>query len=76
MMFRRRLTKGMNRPAQRVPGHRAPSAHRGQPYTKALPNAHICTKHRRCKVPVLVLSYEVEEGQEGQWRDCQLERGV
>jgi hypothetical protein len=34
MMFRRRLTKGMNRPAQRVPGHRAPFAHRGQPTPK------------------------------------------
>lgn len=64
-----RLTRVTNRSAQRIPSDWAPLAHRDQPYAEAVPNAHLCTKHRCCKVKILVLSHEIAEGQEGEWRD-------
>ena len=62
--------------SQGIPGHRAPSAHRDKPDTQTLPHANICSQHSRGKVPILVLSYEVEESQEVEWRGYQHQRGM
>merc|ERR1711977_584014 len=57
-----------------IPGHWPPSALRGKPGTKVVPNENFCTQHRGCKVSFLVLLDEAPQGQEGERRDRQLER--
>lgn len=64
------------RSSHRIPGHWPPSAIGGKPSAKAVPNENLCTKHCGRKVSFLVFLDEVAEGQEGEWRDRQLERGV
>ena len=62
------------RALSRIPGYWAASTHRGQPHAQALSHAHLRTQHCRRQVPLLVLPSETAEGEEGQWRDHQLER--
>ena len=50
------------RSSYRIPGHWPPSAERGQPDAKALPDAHIRTQHCGCKVSILVLLDEAPKG--------------
>ena len=57
------------RASQRIPGHRAPFAHRDQPNSQTLPHAHIRAQYCCRQIKILVLPDEVEEGQEGKWRD-------
>jgi len=54
--------RGLYRAPQRIPGYRASSANRDQPNPKALPYAHIRTKHGGREVKVLVLFDEAAEG--------------
>jgi hypothetical protein len=63
-----------NRSSYRIPGHWPPFAIGGNPSTKAVPDENLCTKHRGCQVSFLVLLDEAAKGQEGERRDCQLER--
>lgn len=55
------------RSSSRIPGDRAPLAHRGQPDSQPLPHADLRAEHSRRQVPLLVLLARPEEGQEGDW---------
>jgi hypothetical protein len=65
----------LNRSSHRISGHWPPSPIGGKPSAKAVPDENICTKHCGCEVSFLVFLDEVTKGQEGEWRDRQLERG-
>lgn len=60
----------------RVPGYWPPSAHRDEPNTQALPHAHLCTKHSRRKVTILVFLDETAESEEVKRRNCQPQCGT
>ena len=74
-IWSQKLTQ-FHRSSHRIPGHRPPSAHRGKPSAQAVPDENLCTKYRGCKVSFLVLLDEAPKGQEGERRDCELERGT
>ena len=64
------------RSSHRIPSHWASSADRDEPHSQALSNANLRAQHRRRQVSILVLSDQATKSQEGQWRDCQPERGM
>lgn len=70
----RTVTNHVFRSSYRIPGHWPSFANWGKPSPQALPYENLCGQHRGCKVSFLVLLDEVAKGQEGKWRDRQLER--
>ena len=60
----------------RVPSHRKAPADRCNSHPEALSHENLRPQRRRRQVALLVLPRQAQEGEEGQWRDCQLEQGM
>lgn len=54
------------RASQRIPGDRAPFAHRNPAHPQAVPHENFRTQHCRGQVKILVLPRQDAQGQEGQ----------